>query len=80
MVDPAPGVTVPSDQSFILALDQGVAAVTVNGEAANGSGRDWIVSPGLQPGPDRFLTVQWINRDNSAGSQTVGPYNVKDPD
>lgn len=79
-VDPHPGATVPSNQQFRLDLDQGVAAVTVNGTAATGGGLNWTASPALSQGPGQSLNVGWTNRCGSTGSKAVGPYTVKDPD
>ena len=78
-VDPAPGATVPSNQQFSLTFDQGVTAAAVNGAAATGSGLNWTASPALAEG-SATLNVTWTNRDDTTGSQAVGPYTVSDPD
>ena len=78
-VVPGPG-TVPSTQSFQLTFDNGVKSATVNGTAASGAGTSWTASPPLTQGDNQQLTVDWVNRDDSPGSQQVGPYNVSDPD
>ena len=80
-VDPPPGFgfTLPSNQQFSLTFDQGVTAVSVNGGAAIGAGRNWTVSPNLLEGVTA-LNVEWTNRDGTTGSQAVGPYVIKNPD
>ena len=78
-VVPAPS-TVPSTQSFQLTFDNGVKSATVNGTAATGAGTSWSASPPLTQGPNQMLTVDWVNRDDSTGTQQVGPYEVDDPD
>ena len=79
MVNPPPGTTVPLNQEFSLTFDQGVAAATVNGAAATGSGLNWTASPALAEG-SATLNVEWTNRCGSTGSQAVGPYTVKGRD
>ena len=79
-VTPAPNSTVPSTQSFQLTFDNGVKSATVNGTAATGAGTSWTASPPLTQGAGQMLTVDWVNRDDSPGSQQVGPYEVSDPD
>lgn len=79
-VDPARGATVPSNQQFTLTFDQGVAAATIGGTAADGSGLNWTASPALSEGERVWLTVSWTNHDRSSGSMTIGPYTVFEPD
>ena len=76
-IQPPPGVIIPPNQLFTLRLDQGVDAVTVNGTAAEGAGRDWIVEPGLAEGENVQLLIEWTNRDATLGVQQVGPYTVR---
>ena len=75
-VEPPPNTEVPPDQEFTLTLDQGVAAVTVNGTAAQGSGLNWTAKPALAEG-NAELNIEWTNRDSTTGSQKVGPYTVR---
>ena len=79
-VTPAPGGEIPLNIQFTLSFCQAVVAVTVNGVAATGSGRDWTASPTLQEGDDQILNVSWTNRDGSSGFQAEGPYTVRIPD
>ena len=77
-IDPPPGATIPSNQQFELTFDKGVTAAKINGTGATGSGANWTASPALHQGPDQNLNVEWTNRDGSSGSQSVGPYTVRD--
>ena len=66
-VDPAPGGEIPPNTQFSLTFDGTVAAVTVNGVAATGSGLNWTVSLTLPEGDGQTL-------DTLAGqTETVGP-------
>ncbi len=76
-VEPPPGATIPSNQEFSVTFDKGIMAATINGSAASGSGRNWGASPALAEG-SAILNIQWTNRDGSTGSQSVGPYTVRD--
>ena len=78
-VNPRPGATLPSNQSFQLAFNQGVSSATVNGVAATGAGANWTVSPFLSEGTVT-LNVAWRNRDDTTGSKAVGPYVIRNPD
>ena len=77
MVNPASGGYIPPNTEFALTFDEGVVSVTVNGTPATGSGLNWKSSaqPYLPEGLV-FVVVEWINRDGSAGTVEVGPYNV----
>ena len=77
-VEPPPGAIIPSNQQFELTFDKGITAAKINGTAATGSGANWTASPALHQGPDQNLNVEWTNRDGSSGSQSVGPYTVRD--
>ena len=77
-VNPAAGTTIPLNQPFSLTFDQDVAAVTVNGTRAAGSGLNWRAQPALAEGT-AILIIDWSNRDGSTGSKAVGPYTVKAP-
>ena len=80
-IDPAPGgAPIPPNAQFSLTFDQAVDAVTVNGVAATGSGRNWTASPTLQEGDGQTLDIRWTNRDGSSGSRAMGPYTVRVPD
>ena len=76
-IHPPPGTIIPPNQRFILELDQGIIAVTVNGTAAHGSGRNWTVEPGLAKGENVELLIEWTNLDRTPGVQQVGPYTVR---
>ena len=62
---------------FTLTFNEEVVAVTVNGTPAKGRRRNWRWSaqPYLPEGLV-LVVVEWINRDGSAGTMEVGPYNV----
>ena len=75
-VDPPPGAIIPPNQEFSLTFDQAIAAATVNGAAATGSGLNWTVAPALQQGRGQSLNVEWKNRDGSSGFMAFGPYTV----
>ena len=62
---------------FALTFNEEVVAVTVNGTPAKGWGRNWRWSaqPYLPEGLV-LVVIKWINRDGSAGTMEVGPYNV----
>ena len=75
-----PGGTVPSNQTFTLVFDQGIESATVNGAAAQGSGKNWTASPALSEGDGVMLNIAWKNKDGSDNSSTAGPYTVDDPD
>ena len=85
IVDPAPVAVIPPNTEFSLEFVQGavgvkdVVAVTVNGVAATGSGRNWTVSLTLQQGEVQNLVVSWTNRDGSKGYKIFGYYTVKVP-
>ena len=79
-VDPAPGGEIPPNTQFSLTFDGTVAAVTVNGVAATGSGLNWTVSLALPEGDGQTLNVSWTNRDGRSESRAVGPYTVRAPD
>ena len=79
-VDPPPGAEIPPNTQFSLTFDGTVAAVTVNGVAATGSGFNWTVSLALQEGDVLTLNVSWTNRDGRSEYRTVGPYTVRVPD
>ena len=68
---------VPPHTEFALTFDEGVVSVTVNDTPASGSGLNWKwrAYPGLPYGSVK-LNIKWINRDGSAGTVEVGPYNV----
>ena len=75
-----PGVvyTILPETEFTLTFNGEVAAVTVNGTPATGSGLNWKWSaqPALPDGSVR-LKIEWKNRDGSKGYKTVGPYEVR---
>ena len=75
-IEPPPGHIIKRNQEFRITLDQGVAAVTINGTACIGGGLNWTAHPALQVGADQQLNIEWTNRDGSTGSQRVGPYTV----
>ena len=79
-VDPAPGAEIPPNTQFSLTFDGTVAAVTVNGTAATGSGLNWTASLTLQEGDGQTLDIRWTNRDGSSESRAMGPYTVRAPD
>ena len=62
---------------FTLTFNEEVVAVTVNSTPAKGWRRNWRWSaqPYLPEGLV-LVVVEWINRDGSAGTMEVGPYNV----
>ena len=62
---------------FTLTFNEEVVAVTVNGTPAKGWGLNWRWSaqPYLPAGLV-LVVVEWVNRDGSAGTMEVGPYNV----
>ena len=74
-ITPAAGATISSSQEFTLDFDMVVIEVTVNGISATGSGRMWVVSLILEPGP-RGFAVEWIESNGCIGGQAVGPYTV----
>ena len=74
-VDPPPRSLVCPHTQFVLDLYVGVAAVNVNNIPATGAGRHWMVMPGLEVGTAR-LNIEWINRDGTRGTKTIGPYVV----
>ena len=74
-VDPDPRSMVCPHTQFVLDLYVGVAAVNVNNIPATGTGRHWVVMPGLEVGTTR-LNIEWTNRDGSRGTKTIGPYVV----
>ena len=75
-VDPPPRSLVCPHTQFVLDLYVGVAAVNVNNIPAAGAGRNWTVMPGLEVGTAR-LNIEWINRDGTRGTKTIGPYVVR---
>ena len=84
MVDPAPSTTKPNvhiltHTEFTLRFDEEIAAVTINGTPATGSGLNWKwrADPHLPYG-SVFLNIEWTNRDGSTGVKTVGPYEAVD--
>ena len=79
-VDPAPGAEIPPNTQFSLTFDGTVAAVTVNGTAATGSGLNWTASLTLQEGDGQTLDIRWTNRDGSSESRAMGLYTVRAPD
>ncbi len=82
-IDLLPGAEIPPNTQFSLIFDNpgvAVAAVTVNGVAATGSGTNWTVSLTLPEGDGQALNVSWIYPDGRSGSQAVGPYTVRVPD
>lgn len=77
-IHPPPGAIIPPNQRFILELDVGVKAVTINGTAAQGTGRNWTAEPGLAEGENVQLLIEWTNRDGTPGiGDRVGPYTVR---
>ena len=78
-VTPAGG-TIPSTQSFTLVFNEGIESATVNGAAAEGSGKNFTASPALTQGDGVMLNIAWKNRDGTDGSSQAGPYTVSDPD
>ena len=76
-IHPPPGAIIPPNQRFILRLDEGVAAVTVNGTAAEGAGANWSAKPGLAEGENVQLLIEWTNRDGTPGGDRVGAYTVR---
>ena len=76
-VTPGPGSDIPPNAQFSLTFNQAVVAVTVNGVAATGFGRNWSVSLTLLQGDGHRLDVRWTNRDGSYDSQGAGPYIVR---
>ena len=79
-VTPAAGAEIPPNTEFSLIFCQAVVAVTVNGVAATGSGRNWTASLTLLQGDGHTLEVHWRNRDGSSGSRVTGPYTIRIPD
>ena len=82
-IDLLPGAEIPPNTQFSLIFDNpgvAVAAVTVNGVAATGSGTNWTVSLTLPEGDGQALNVRWTYPDGRSGSQAVGPYTVRVPD
>jgi hypothetical protein len=80
--DPAPGgAAIPSNTEFKLTFDQGVKSATINGGPTVGSGLSFSgPAPGLASGQSAILNIEWVNRDDSPGSATLGPYTIEDPD
>ncbi len=80
VVDPPPGSDIDVDRTeFTLRFNQEVAAVTVNGATATGSGQNWSVwsyNLSLEWKAGQVLAIEWKTRDGSTGSQLVGPYTV----
>ena len=78
-VDPPVGSLVQKGgEEFTLKFDEEVLAASLNGTPANGFGVDWKVWVSNLPYGSVLLTVEWTNRDGSAGTIEVGLYNVAD--
>ena len=72
-VDPPPGPEIDHDfTEFTFRFSEEVVAVTVNGTAATGSGRNWSLRAYHLPLGGQSLTIEWKNRDGSAGSKVAG--------
>ena len=67
-------------EKFTLKFDEEVLAASLNGTPANGSGLDWEVWVSNLPYGSALVTVEWTNQDGSAGTITVGYYDVADID
>ena len=80
MVDPPPNSDIDVDRTeFTLRFNKEVAAVTVNGVTARGSGQNWNVwasEMSFEWKEGQVLKIEWKTRDGSTGSQSVGPYAV----
>ena len=80
VVDPPPGSDIDMPRTeFTLRFSQEVAAVTVNGATATGSGQNWSVwsyNLSLEWQAGQVLEIEWKTRDGLTGSQSVGPYTV----
>ena len=64
---------------FTLRFNKEVAAVTVNGVTARGSGQNWNVwasEMSFEWKEGQVLKIEWKTRGSSTGSQSVGPYTV----
>ena len=80
VLDPALGVGyIPTNTEFTLTFNEEVAAVTVNGTPASGSGLNWKWSadPYLPYG-SVSLNIKWTNRNGFTGTIVIGPYEVAD--
>ena len=76
-VDPPPGPDIDHDfTEFTFRFSEGVVAVTVNGTAATGSGRNWSLRAYHLPLGGQLLTIEWKNRDGSTGSKVAGYYTL----
>jgi hypothetical protein len=67
---PAAGSEVAPNATLTITLDEAVDAVTVNGNAAAGSGKTWtfaLTGLALPPG-SATLNIGWTNKDGSAGA------------
>ena len=79
-VDPPPHSDIDVDRTeFTLQFNKEVAAVTVNGVTARGSGQNWNVwasEMSFEWKEGQVLKIEWKTRGGSTGSQSVGPYAV----
>ena len=80
VVDPPPGSDIDMPRTeFTLRFSQEVAAVTINGATATGSGQNWSVwsyNLSLEWKAGQVLEIEWKTHDGLTGSQSVGPYTV----
>ena len=80
MVDPPPHSDIDVDRTeFTLRFNKEVAAVTVNGVTARGSGQNWSVWASdllLEWKAGQVLEIEWKTRNGSTGSRLARPYNV----
>jgi hypothetical protein len=75
-VVPASGETVAANAEITITFDNPVTDVTVNGEAATGSGKTWKYKGTLQASN----AIAWTNEDESAGEGYTVSYTVEAPD
>ena len=79
-VDPPPDSDIDVDRTeFTLRFNKEVAAVTVNGVTATGSGQNWNVwayNMSFEWKEGQVLEIEWKTPDGSTGSESVGPYTV----
>ena len=77
-VDPPPGPVIDHDfTEFTFRFSQEVVAVTVNGTAATGAGRNWSLRALHLPLGGQSLNIEWKNRDGSTGSKVAGYYTLQ---